>query len=285
MRSLRGKRALVTGAASGIGRAIALALAAEGMHLCLLDINQARLKRASNRIRRVGGQTLEIVCDLADSTAIDHSLDRALDEWPQFDLLVNNAGVAYRRGVAEMPAVEWNRLLAVNLHAPIHLCRRMLPLLLSRPEAHILNVGSVLGLRGFSKLAAYSTSKFGLVGFSQALRDEFAGSQLGVSLVCPGMVRTSMTRTLAGTGGRNRGVRWPRWLCTSPQAVARKSILAIRRNQAMAVVSPLAQLIWRTQRFAPWLFDLPRWRKAKRVSPPRAAATDDAALSCPASNR
>lgn len=261
MRTLSGKYALVTGAASGIGRAIALALVAEGMHVCLLDIHQAGLKRLSNRIRRRAGRSLEIACDLADDAEIDRALDQALLQWPHFDLLVNNAGIAYRVDSDQMTAQQWNHTLAVNLHAPAYLCRKLLPMLLDRPEAHILNVSSVLGLRGMSKSAAYSASKFGLVGLSQALREEFAGSQLGVSVVCPGLVRTRMTRPLDG-----RIARCPRWLYTTPQAVAEGSLRAIRRNQPMAVVSPLARWIWRAARFVPWVFELPAWGKSKRIS-------------------
>jgi short-subunit dehydrogenase len=146
-------------------------------------------------------------------------------------------------------------VLAVNLHAPIQFCRELLPSLLARPEAHILNLSSICGLVAGGRLCAYHTSKFGLMGFSEALRAEYARSGLGVSALCPGLVRTRFFET-AASGRPGKPVPTPpAWICSSPQRVARKAVYAIRRNRRLVLVSPLAYALYYTKRFAPGLLD------------------------------
>src|SRR5919109_925582 len=144
MREILGKSALVTGAASGIGRAIALKLADEGVRLFLVDINEIGLESVANDARLAG-----------------------------VDILVNNAGITYYGHTEQMSAEHWDRLTRVNLLSHIQFTRELLPSLLARPEAHVLNVCSMFGLVGMPKVAAYSTTKFALVGFSDALRAEY----------------------------------------------------------------------------------------------------------------
>jgi 3-oxoacyl-[acyl-carrier protein] reductase len=256
MRQLRGKRALVTGAASGIGRAIALRLAAEGTHLALLDIQDERLWEVAEEVERLGCEVLRLPCDLSRSMSIDAAVDRLLAAWPALDLLVNNAGVVYHGPTRTMPAEDWEWLLAINLLAPIHLTRRLLPTLLGRPEAHIVNMASIFGLFPLRKIAAYNVAKYGLVGLSESLRAELGVDGLGVTVVCPGFVDTQLFQS--GRNARpNTPMRVPpRWLLCTPQRVAEKTVQAIRRNRRLVLVSPLAYLFHHAKRFAPGLVDI-----------------------------
>jgi 3-oxoacyl-[acyl-carrier protein] reductase len=264
MQVIRGKKALVTGAASGIGRALALALAREGADLYLVDRDEVNLAAVAREARGLGVTVVTHVCDLTQPSQISAAVRSVLSGG--VNILVNNAGVAYYGATHDMTVEQWDRLMAVNLLAPIQLVRELMPALLAQDEAHILNICSIFGLVPLRKGAAYQTSKFGLVGLSAALRAEY-GRDLGVSALCPGFVRTALLETFeTGDPGRPRHVV-PAWLCTSPEKVAAVAIRAIRRNRGMVVVTPAARLMWWLARFSPGLLDwLTRqgWRGKRR---------------------
>jgi short-subunit dehydrogenase len=268
MKTIRGRKTLVSGAASGIGRAIALALAREGADLFLLDIDDVRLTETVAEARRLGVDATGMHCDLTQSEAITASVRHLLDRWGELDILVNNAGVAYYGPTEKMTAEQWKRLMDINLHAPIQLTGELLPTLLSRPQAHILNVCSIAGLVAGGRFAAYHVSKFGLVGFSEALRAEYGRRGLGVTALCPGPVRTNLYRS-AMSGRKDRPVpNPPAWLCTSEETVARKAVKAIRGNRRMMLVTPMAHLLWNTKRFLPGLLDFANHVGRKRKKQP-----------------
>ena len=194
MRIIRGKKALITGAASGIGRAIALALAQEGADVFLVDINEDGLADVAREIGRHGTKVVTATCDLSDPAQIEALTANLRRRWNGLNILVNNAGITYYGHTHLMTGAQWNRIMAVNLLAPIQLTHKLLPLLLTAGEAHILNVSSMFGLATWRKTAAYQTSKFGLVGFSAALRAEYCSDSFGVTALCPGFVRSSLLK-------------------------------------------------------------------------------------------
>jgi 3-oxoacyl-[acyl-carrier protein] reductase len=163
--------------------------------------------------------------------------------------------------------------MAVNLMTPITLVRELLPLLAAQDEAHILNVASIFGLVTMRKGAAYQASKSGLVGFSAALRAEYDRPGFGVSVLCPGFVRTAMIESFdTGAPGQARHVL-PGWATVTPEAVARAAIRAIRRDRGLVVISLPARLLWWLSRLSPSLFDwLTRegWRRRGKLDIPRA---------------
>lgn len=266
MKQIRGKKALVTGAASGIGRGIALALAHDGADLFLWDVNESGLTAVANEIRTLGGHAEFARVDLTQPTAISTAVDALLQEWGNIDILVNNAGVAYYGPTHKMTAAQWDWLMGINLLAPIQITRELLPILLDRPEAHILNVCSISGLVAGGRFAAYHTSKFGLIGFTESLRAEYGRRGLGVTSLCPGPVQTNLYRQCAtGTDGKV-APEPPQWLCTTVDAVASRAIRAIRRNQRMPVVGLLAHLLFTAKWAAPDLLDfLNHFRRNKRA--------------------
>jgi len=255
MRTLRNKSALVTGAAAGIGRAIALQLAHEGVDLFLLDIDQAGLVEVVSAVRRKGVDAIGRRCDVSEPSQITTSVAHILDRWGGVDLLVNNAGITYYGQTAEMTAEHCERLLAINLHAPIHFTRELLPTLLQRPEAHVLNIASFYGLIGTRRLAAYTASKFGLVGFSESLRAEYGRAGLGVTALCPGFVDTHLFATAPLGTDRQQQKQPPRWMLTTPEKIAKRAIKAIYRNQAQVVMQSYAKLACLGKRFFPGLLD------------------------------
>jgi short-subunit dehydrogenase len=268
MKMIRGKRALVTGAASGIGRAIALALAREGADLYLIDIDGKMLQATACEAERHGIEIMTSVCDLSVPEQISATVARLLAGGRSLDILVNNAGIAYYGPTHNMTAEQWHRMMAVNLLAPIQLVRELMPVLAARDDVHILNVCSVFGLVTQRKVTAYQTTKFGMVGFTMGLRAEYARHGFGVTALCPGLVRTPMLEMAEKGRPDKRLPLPPAWLMTTPERVAAVAIAAIRRNKGVVVVSPLARLMWWIARLAPGLVDWVTregWRRRGKV--------------------
>jgi NAD(P)-dependent dehydrogenase (short-subunit alcohol dehydrogenase family) len=256
MKSVRGKRALVTGAASGIGREIALALALEGAHVYLLDVDETALDEVVRDAQVCGVEAVGARCDLSQPEDVTAALKELRAAWDGIDILVNNAGVAFYGPTEKMTAAQWDWLLGINLLAPIQITRELLPTLLNRPEAHILNVCSIAGLVAGARTTAYHVSKFGLVGFTEALRAEFGRRGIGVTALCPGAVRTNLYRS-AVSGKKRRAVvpDPPAWLSTTPERVAIAALRAIQKNQRFVLLTPLAYVLYNAKRFAPGFLD------------------------------
>jgi len=256
MRQIRGKCALVTGAASGIGRAIAGRLAAEGVGLFLVDIDESGLADVVAEARQAGVEATGRSCDVAQPEQISATVAAVLQRWGGVDILVNNAGITYYGRTEHMSADHWERLLRINLDSHIQFTRELLPSLLKRPEAHVLNVCSMFGLVGMPKLAAYCTSKFAMVGFSDALRNELGRDGLGVTALCPGFVDTNLfTSAPLAKGSKGHKVP-PALLRTTPEKVAKAAVRAIRRNRRQVVVGPDAHVLVNLKRFLPGLLDV-----------------------------
>jgi short-subunit dehydrogenase len=255
MRIIRGKRALVSGAASGIGRAIALRLAHEGADLFLVDIDEAGMAQTATEARQAGVEVVTRRCDLSQPNDVSSAVADVLHRWNGVDILVNNAGITYYGKTERMTADHWDKLLRINLLAHVQFTRELLPSLLARPEAHVLNVCSVLGLVGMPKVTAYCTAKFGLVGFSESLRNELGKQGLGVTALCPGFVRTNLFANAPLEENVEAHKAPPKLVTTTPERVANAAVKAIYRNRRLVVMEPMARGMYIVKRFAPWLMD------------------------------
>ncbi|MEQ8847824.1 SDR family NAD(P)-dependent oxidoreductase [Botrimarina sp.] len=252
MRPLTGKTALVTGAARGIGRAIALRLADKGVRLALADRDVAGLARVRSAVEARGARAVVLPCDLAHADAVERLADDLLRRWAGVDLLVNNAGVAYHGATDRCPLDRQERLVAVNLLAPMRLTSRLLPALLARPEAHVLFVASVLGLTPMPRVAAYCATKHALVGYAACLRGEYGRSGLGVTTLCPGFVRTPIIEEAADQPGRREP---PAWACVTIDRVARAAVAGVERNRRCVVVDPVGRWVRGAMAAAPGMVD------------------------------
>jgi short-subunit dehydrogenase len=286
MKTIRGKRALVTGAASGIGREIALQLALEGAHVYLLDIDAEGLADVVRDAQVCGVEAVAAPCDLSQPERITAALSDMLAAWGPIDILVNNAGVAFYGPTEKMTANQWDWLLGINLLAPIQITRELLPTLLFRSEAHILNVCSVAGLVAGARTTAYHVSKFGLVGFTESLRAEYGRRGIGVTALCPGPVRTNLYRSGISAKKRRAAIPDPpAWLSASPERVATAAIRAIRKNQRFVLVTPLASVLYNAKRFAPGFLDflhhVGRRKQRPAISPNETLRPFDAGTQVP----
>jgi 3-oxoacyl-[acyl-carrier protein] reductase len=162
----------------------------------------------------------------------------------------------------------WRQTIAVNLLAPMQIVHQLLPTLIAAEEAHILNVCSYLGLVPWKKLSAYQASKYGLVGFTLALRNDYHRDSFGVTALCPGFVRTPMLTKLKDPEAHRRPPAPPAFMTTTAEVVAARAIAAIRHNRGLVVVTPVARLLWWMARLCPSLFDwITRdgWRRRGKI--------------------
>jgi NAD(P)-dependent dehydrogenase (short-subunit alcohol dehydrogenase family) len=196
------KRVLITGAASGIGRATAIAAARKGARLCLTDINEAPLAAVAAEIRAAGGDVDRAeALDISDHAAVAAMADEIRSAHGSVDIVMNIAGIAVWGTIDTLSHDQWRRVVDVNLMGPIHVLECFVPAMISAGRGgHIVNVSSAAGLFGLPWHAPYSAAKFGLRGISEVLRFDLRRHDIGVSLVCPGAVDTGLVNTVEIAG-------------------------------------------------------------------------------------
>ena len=202
MQELTGKVAVVTGAASGIGKATATAFAAEGMKVVLADIEQAALDAAVAELTEAGHTVLGVRTDVSDSASVEELADRTVREFGGVHVVHLNAGVAAGGPVWTLSEKDWAWVLGVNLWGVIHGVRSFVPRMIAQGEpAHVVNTASMAGLTSSAFMSAYNVSKHGVVTLSETLQRDLAmtGAPINVSVLCPGWVNTGI-----GESGRNR---------------------------------------------------------------------------------
>ena len=260
VRNLEGKTALVTGAGSGIGRATALALGRRGANLILCDLNEAGLGETAETARRLGRDVLARRVDVASADEMRSFADTVHAQVEAVDVLMNNAGVGLGAGTLHTTLEDWRWIIGVNLWGVVHGCHFFVPAMVRRRRGgHVVNVASAAGYVATEALAADSTTKFAVVGFSEALRDELFAHGIGVTAVCPGLINTPITQTSPLRGpeatpeARAYMVDVYRRRNYPPERVAENVLKAIQRNRAVAPVSPEAWVMYVLKRLAPGL--------------------------------
>jgi NAD(P)-dependent dehydrogenase (short-subunit alcohol dehydrogenase family) len=195
--TLKARHALVTGGGSGIGAAIAAALAGEGMRLTLLGRDAAKLERTAVRLRSQTQVTC-VAADVADAAQVTMAFATARSQLGPVDILVNNAGAAESAPFVKTGPELWQRMLAVNLTGAYHCCREVVPDMVKAGYGRIVMIASIAGLQGYPYVSAYCAAKHGVVGLTRALALETARAGVTVNAICPGYVDTEMTEaTLA----------------------------------------------------------------------------------------
>ena len=192
MESLTGKIAIVTGAGRGIGKAIALALGRAGARVALAARSESELRAVAEEIRSGDGDALALSTDVTRDDEMERLVQRTLKEWGSIDILVNNAGWGKTGPVVSSTTADWDATLKVNLRAPMILSRLVLPTMLEKRSGAIVNIGSISAKAGQANTAAYSASKFGILGFTQSLFEEVREYGVKVSVILPGFVDTPL---------------------------------------------------------------------------------------------
>lgn len=256
MKELKDKWVLITGAASGIGRAVANEFAGCGANIILADIDEAGMESAGREVEGKGAKTVLIRADVSKPGEVESLAKKAIAEAGGVDILVNNAGICMGCEVQDMELDEWEEMLAINLRAPIHLTHHLLPHMLERGTGHIVNIASLAGKVGMPAMAPYSTTKFGLVGYSESIRGDLFDQGIVVTAVCPGVVRTPIIDKMPLRGFSENIREDIPWGTVIPVEKAAKAIVnGVRKNKALVVPATVPTLIaYRLHRLFPNLF-------------------------------
>jgi 3-oxoacyl-[acyl-carrier protein] reductase len=200
MEPLRGRTAIVTGSTRGIGRAIAEALAAAGCNVVVSSRYEDASRQAAQAIAATGGQVLGVACDVSSSAACERLVAAAVERFGGLDILVNNAGIGGFSPVETMDSAHWDRVIGTNLNGLFYCTHAALPHLKDAKSSWVINIGSLAGKNAFPGGAAYNASKFGLIGFSEALMQEVRHDGVRVTYIMPGSVATDFEGSATPSG-------------------------------------------------------------------------------------
>jgi NAD(P)-dependent dehydrogenase (short-subunit alcohol dehydrogenase family) len=240
----------ITGGASGIGRALALALGARGARLILADIDVAGLKSTSGAIAAEGGQSRWIELDVADPDQVQVAIDGVYAQEGPIDYLFNNAGICLFGEAYDMTPDQWKRILDVNIRGVVHGISAVYPRMVERGAGHIINTASMVGLVPAAGSAAYCMTKHAVVGVSTSLRGEGAAHGVKVTVVCPGVIDTPLKNTAQMLHlDRQKMLSHPLTRLASVEHCARVIVRGVERNRAIVTVTGAARISW-------WLYRL-----------------------------
>jgi NAD(P)-dependent dehydrogenase (short-subunit alcohol dehydrogenase family) len=258
--NLSGRIVAVTGAASGIGRATALAFAERGADLALCDIDEDGLQETAKRASEMNRSAHLRRVDVASSEDVERWRNDVYTDLGRVDVLVNNAGIGIGGLCEDLPLDEWERVVGINLMGVVHGCHYFVPRLLeaARP-AHIVNIASMAGYFAAPGTGPYNATKFAVIGLSESLRCEVRPRGIGVTAICPGVINTPIARSTRTHGAiddeqsRDQMVRAFERRNYSPERLAKGIVRAVARDRAVAPLSPEAKVAYWTKRLFPGL--------------------------------
>ena len=253
-----GKVALVTGAGSGLGRALALSFARAGSRVAAIDVDEEGLRETTGMLEALGTQAFTSRVDVSDWEQMKNFAEDLLADWGAVDILVNNAGVGVGGELKDLDIRDFDWIVGINLMGEVYGTRLFLPGMVERRSGHIVNIASLSGLVLLPFHLPYTTTKFGLTGFSEALWAETRRFGIGVTLVCPGAIKTSIlqkTRVSAETDGQQKllesftDVLEKRGM--EPEDVAAKVLKAVERNRFLVLTGGESYVLYYLRRLAP----------------------------------
>jgi NAD(P)-dependent dehydrogenase (short-subunit alcohol dehydrogenase family) len=240
------KSVIVTGASSGIGHDIALAFGEQGAQVALLARRRVQLEEVAHKVNKAGGNALALDCDVADRARVFWAIEQVKEAFGRVDILINSAGLLISDPVEQMRPEDLEKMMAVNVFGALNAMQAVLPVMRKAKSGSIVNISSLAGRRGVSPLGGYSSTKFALVGMTEALRVELFNTGIKVSLVMPGVIDTPMARD-ALKGDSLKGVSdmmaMPtRWVTWAVLAAAAFGLTEVDVPPGAAVVEKLASL-------------------------------------------
>jgi short-subunit dehydrogenase len=272
--SLRNKRVLVTGAAAGIGYATALAFARRGAQLFITDIDEQRLFEARKAIEELGVPCFSQTADVSKQPSMQAFADRVHDEGGAIDILVNNAGIGYLGPFIGSPIESWHRTLAVNVMGVVHGCHYFLPRMIEAGGCRrVVNVASLAAIAPAPNMSAYAATKSAVLGFSDVLSMELklAGSSVGVTTICPGVINTDIANSRANVSAAVSDAQltklqsYYRKNGATAELVADAIVDAVLNGTAIVLVGPFARLMYHTKRLSRRLVEKLMLAEAKKL--------------------
>ncbi|MBN2158792.1 MAG: SDR family oxidoreductase [Spirochaetes bacterium] len=247
------KRVIITGAGSGLGRALALEFAALKWRIAVAEINTKRMKETAALIKKAGGKALEIPCDVTKPAEFTRALNTLKKEWGGVDILVNNAGVAAAGFMEKIPLPEWEWIMNINLKSLIYGCRTFIPLFKEQGSGYIVNVASNAGIAALPEMVSYNVTKAGVIALSETLRTELAPHNIGVSVVCPTFFKTNLMDQFTSPDERQRimASTFFEKSRTTSEKVARHVVSSIKKGRLYVITQADGKFIWRMKRLNP----------------------------------
>jgi len=251
VRKLKDKVVLVTGAASGIGQALAVEFAKEGANLVITDINKDNLMATEEQVKSLGREVLAFQADIANKSDVKNLCNKALERYNHVDILINNAGVALYADFVDTDLNDWEWLMGIDFWGPVYALHYLVPRMVRRGSGHIVNLSSWMGLLGQPSNTAYCAAKFGIMGLSEALRIELDRHNIGVTVVCPGVVRTNIFKAIKLKGFSSEVRNMPSFLGLTPQRISKRIVRAVKWNKG-TVITGFGKFAYTFKRLSPW---------------------------------
>ena len=229
---LRGKVAIVTGAARGIGKSIAMKLALAGANVVIADVEEEMAKSAAKEISQKGSETISVMVNVSSLSSVEEMVKKTLDKFGRIDILVNNAGVTRDALVMRMKEEDWDLVLDVNLKGAFNCIKVVSPVMVKQRSGKIVNIASIVGISGNAGQANYSASKGGLIALTKSCAKELASRQINVNAVAPGFIETSMTERLPAEVKERLSSQIPFGKIGKPEDVANAVLFLVSEEAA-----------------------------------------------------
>jgi short-subunit dehydrogenase len=254
---LKNKKVMITGAASGIGRAAAFAFARRGAHIIATDVDPQALKQLQVDIVALGAVCMIHQLDVSNSEQMQALAEHPYIKQRPIDVLINNAGIGYLGKFLQSDLAHWQRVMDINLMGVVHGCYHFIPpMIQAGGTRHVLNVASVAGIYPSPTMGAYAASKHAVFGFSEVLKMELADSNVSITTVCPGIINTAITQARSNIspsiseGQLERLQAYYKAKGCEPALVAEAMVRAVQKGQDLVLIGPFAKLIFHLKRLS-----------------------------------
>jgi NAD(P)-dependent dehydrogenase (short-subunit alcohol dehydrogenase family) len=255
-RDLHENKVVITGAASGIGRALATALAKERCDILLADINEEGLRQTLELVKQSGGSGEVFFCDVSRLDDVMKMADHCFDKWGKVDILINNAGVASSGFMGDIPIKDWEWIVSINFWGVVYGCHAFVPRMKKQGSGYIVNVASAAGIISAAEMSPYNATKAAVISISETLKSELAPYNIGVTVACPTFIKTNLMEKMRCTDEFQRqcattGVENARW---TPDMIAALVVDAVKKDKLYVVPQAAAKLMWISKRISPSAF-------------------------------